>query len=41
MKDKEIAHRLRLLEEKTRSKLSYLLQRLQKLERKILDISAE
>ena len=36
-----IEDRLQLLEKKTRSKLSYLLQRIQQLEKKILDIFAE
>jgi BMFP domain-containing protein YqiC len=41
MKNKEIEDRLDLLEQKTRSKLAYLLARIQKLEEKILDILAE
>jgi len=49
MKDKEkpllykrpLEERVQLLEEKTRSKLAYLLSRIQKLEKKVLDISAE
>ena len=41
MKDKELKVRVEELENKTRSKLSYLLKKIQKIEKKISNILAE
>ena len=41
MKDKELEAKVKELEKKTRSKLSYLLQRIQKIEKKISEFLAE